>query len=68
MKMLSQRTLRYVDENPAVKAAIMTAAKARPGGRAVTLKLADFDDLPFVLWACLEFARHELPPFSWTGS
>jgi hypothetical protein len=57
METISPQTLRYVDETPGFKDAVIKAADASGASPSVTVTLADFDDDPIRLYACLEFAR-----------
>jgi len=57
METISPQTLRYVDETPGFKDAVIKAADAGGANPAVTVTLVDFDDDPIRLYACLEFAR-----------
>jgi hypothetical protein len=55
MRDTSPQTATFVDRTPGFRARVERAATTRRP--AVTVRLADFDDDPLRLYACLEFAR-----------
>jgi len=55
MQNITPQTRIFVDRTPGFREKVEAAAsRPRP---AVTVRLADFDDDPIRLYACLEFAR-----------
>jgi len=58
MDTISPQTLRYVEQTPHFREAIEDAKSVGTTYPQVTITLADFDDDPLRLYACILYARH----------